>query len=118
MAPRKRTIEPAIPSVIRVAAFDYRLQIVDEEDFGGDNLWGECNCAARLIRLSKRAVGIELYDTCVHEILHALYNATALKHGADDSHEYEERVVLTLASGLTQVFRDNPKLVAWLNTLL
>ena len=44
-------------------------------------------------------------DTLLHEILHGVWNEYNLQEGDD-----EERTVSTMATGLTQVFLDNPKI--------
>jgi hypothetical protein len=48
-------------------------------------------------------------DTVLHELMHAVYSVCHLRVSDD-----EERVVGMISSSLVQVFRDNPKLVAWI----
>lgn len=49
----------------------------------------------------------------LHEILHAIYWV----YGVEDE-DKEERLVGMMASALTQVWRDNPQVVTWLNEQL
>lgn len=46
----------------------------------------------------------------LHELLHAIYWFFGLKEKSK-----EERVVDNLSTGLAMVYKDNPKLVAWIN---
>lgn len=48
-------------------------------------------------------------DTWLHELLHAIWFTQNIKDG-----DGEERTVRQMATGLTQVFRDNPDLLRWL----
>lgn len=56
-------------------------------------------------------------ETVLHEVLHGCYPSFDMPEtvGSDD---VEELVVSTLAANLSQVIRDNPKLVSWLRTAL
>ncbi len=49
-------------------------------------------------------------DTIFHEILHAVYEAMALKDGETD----EERIVRAFTTGILNVWKDNPQLFAWI----
>jgi hypothetical protein len=58
--------------------------------------------------------GVELADTVLHELMHAVVKFRTLKRGKDeDIDEHEERVVTNMAHGLTQIFRDNPEFARW-----
>ncbi len=52
-------------------------------------------------------------DTVLHEINHCIYRCAGLGKAAP-----EETAVTAMATGLTQVFRDNPKLLKWLQKVL
>jgi hypothetical protein len=52
-----------------------------------------------------------IVDTVLHEINHAIFWAYLLRDNDD-----EERTVATIATGWTQVFRDNPALLAWIGS--
>lgn len=58
---------------------------------------------------------LELADTVIHEVLHAIVDERDLDTVLGDR---EEPVVRALAHGLTALFRDNPDFTkAWLSTL-
>jgi len=106
------------PKKIKILAAQYTLRFVDQEHFGGEELWGDCLIGARVIRLDNRQEGADLHDTVLHEILHALFAALTLRLDADDTMNYEERVVTNLATSWTTILIDNPKLRTWMTELL
>lgn len=58
--------------------------------------------------------GVELADTVLHEIMHAVVKFRTLRYAAgEDIHEHEERVVTNMAHAMTQIFRDNPEFARW-----
>lgn len=52
----------------------------------------------------------ERVNTLIHEVLHAIWHTQAV--GCSDAEE--ERIVNSMANGLTQVFRDNPRLIKFM----
>lgn len=105
-----------IPKKINVLGKTYSIEgpeeILDESDELGHTYAYKC-----LIRYGHNATEEpqQLRDTILHEICHALYYenglATELKARDDD---LEEQVVRRTATGLLQIFRDNPQLVTFL----
>jgi hypothetical protein len=53
--------------------------------------------------------------TLIHEMIHAIFDHSGFQF---KSKEDEEDVTICLGNGLTQIFKDNPDVIAWiLNTL-
>ena len=64
-----------------------------------------------IICMSSEEDSISQANTLLHEILHGIVYQWGLESELDDK---EERVVNTLANGLTTVFRDNPWLISFI----
>lgn len=84
---------------------EYQVEYVESLD-----AYGYCNVNAHLIQIDDGQDTTEEADTLVHEIFHALMFYMDIGLGA----KKEEHVVRKLATGFTQVFRDNPHLLAYL----
>lgn len=97
-----------LPPKVRIGPYDYKLIVVDKIK-DDEECWGLCEQGKLSITVS-RAQPNSLFavDTVVHEILHAIYVNAGLQPVST-----EESVCSAIATGLTQVFRDNPKLLAW-----
>lgn len=65
-----------------------------------------------LIEIREDQSPVELRDTVLHELLHALLHSQGREYGG----EVEEVYVRAIATGLIGVLRDNPELVQWLTT--
>ena len=99
-----------LPKKIKVAAFDIDIRLVGHEEMASRGEWGNFQAYAYLINIdSSIPSNYKLVDTLLHEIGHALYWA----YGIED-YDKEERIVRTFATGWTQVYRDNPELVAFI----
>lgn len=75
--------------------------------------WGAYRNAAGLVQIVENQTPVELANTLLHELLHAVYDLAALEAGDD-----EERVTATFANGLTELLRRNPGLLDWLREQL
>lgn len=77
------------------------------------SLYGQILFDDRRIELAEDLEGQEAVYGMIHETLHGIW-----EHGGIPPRAREERVVTTLAWGLTAVFRDNPEMLPHLNRLL
>jgi hypothetical protein len=104
----------SFPKSIRIGPFTIPVFIKDmPKDEEGRILFGQYT-ALGVIELSTIAPNpVHAADTVIHEVLHGLYGNAGLGPMCQ-----EEQVVSALSTGLVQVFRDNPKLVAWLTKAL
>lgn len=66
------------------------------------------------ILIAEEQEGVELADTAVHELLHAVWRYYGLTDNVSIPDDVEEQVVSVLAHGLVQVMRDNPEFIDWL----
>lgn len=97
-----------LPLSIRIGPYDIKITHLDEktaEDNYGE--WGE---SEHTIWLRPEFISGPLAaDSALHEIFHAIWCIGAIRaeHG-------EEQIVTVMATYLTQVLRDNPRLMAWI----
>jgi hypothetical protein len=101
-----------LPESLRIGPFDVRIEKHDK--LSDDDTWGTYNGASLLMQFqSGQPSNCFAVDTVLHEIHHAIYRIFALRDSDD-----EERIVAVTATAMTQVLRDNPKLVEWLKDTL
>ncbi|MDR5812026.1 hypothetical protein QCE62_00290 [Caballeronia sp. LZ033] len=72
------------------------------------------NPDTRTIHIGDDMSGFDEVDTVLHEIMHAI----RFTQGRENGGEVEEDYVRSLATGLTNVFRDNPGLYRWVGRIL
>lgn len=103
-----------IPTPIRIGPIDHQVIELDSVEAMADRRLGDYNSFhGHVIRVKIDGENDwSIADTLIHEILHGIYRTYSV---SDD--DGEERVVSVMATGLTQVFRDNPRLVKWLHDL-
>jgi hypothetical protein len=93
------------PSHVRVLGRNYAL-LFDHDD---PDECGKCEVPDHEINIRDGMPPVEEADTVLHEIMHAVWEHMDIGH-----RRVEESVVRKLATGLTQVFQDNPALVQYL----
>ena len=91
---------------VKVGPTDFSIEYVPLNE----ELFGDFSYINSRIRIEENLKGSALVDTVLHEILHAIWKLGQLK----DKREDEERAVAIMATYLTQVLRDNPKMLTWL----
>ena len=77
------------------------------------SLCGRHKSCDQIIEYSSDYPPSELVDTILHEILHACWSIYVTEGTAK-----EEGIITSLAHGITQVMKDNPKLMKELQELL
>jgi len=93
--------------VVKVGGMDINIVRVPLND----EIFGDFSYINSRIRIEEKLVGAVLVDTVLHEINHAIWAIGNLK----TEKEEEERAVSVMASYWTQIFRDNPELIKWIN---
>lgn len=102
------------PKTIRIGPFTVPVVVKDvPKDEEGRILFGQYTALATIELNTIAPNPIHAADTVIHEVLHGLYGNAGLGPMCQ-----EEQVVSVLSTGLVQVLRDNPKLVAWLTKAL
>jgi len=101
---RKPTARPELVRILgREFTIDYELD--DPASFG------QCDYATNSIEIMDGQPPVEERDTVLHEIMHGIWHLMDIGHS-----RIEETVVRKMATGLTQVFQDNPDLMKYLST--
>jgi len=99
-----------LPSVVRVAGYDIRIELMSHHQAAGLQRWGEFSSIEQTIRIQREMPSrFKAVDTMLHEINHAIYWA----YGIDDE-DKEERIVSTFGTAQMTLFRDNPWLTKWI----
>lgn len=101
------------PTSVRVGYRDFDVVEWDRKDAEASGRYGECDKANAIIRVSTDRGSVKAANTLIHEILHAAWDIGDMPGKVD-----EEKVVTVLANQLSQVWRDNPGLVAYLTDAL
>lgn len=102
-----------LPSTIRVGYRDYRVEEWYALAATAAERYAECDRVALVIRVREDLPPQIKAECLIHEALHAAYDMAGLESG-----DPEERTVSLLANQLSQVVRDNPALVAYLQSAL
>ena len=103
-----------LPKSVRVGYRDYAVNEYDARMAEAERQWGWHSSGLHEIQV--RLSGLrdsEIANTLLHEVLHAAYQVADIKQGDD-----EERTVTAIANQLTQVWRDNPELIAFISDAL
>lgn len=97
----------ALPDSILIGPYTIRIEKV--EKIGNEDLYyGEFVAhEQRIAIILKHPSKLRAADTLLHEILHAIWN---FGHATGE----EEQTVGAMATGLMQVFKDNPALLSWI----
>jgi hypothetical protein len=99
-----------LPSSVRVGPFDFRLERWSSHAADDARAWGRCSYSEIAIRIQENIpLPEKAADVLLHEIGHAIFWTWKLQDG-----DKEERIVSTMATAWTQVYRDNPWLIDWI----
>lgn len=101
------------PAEIRIGYRIYLVEIMASMDVVSKGRFGECDNCGGHIRICADLEPAEAANTMLHEVMHACWYVVNL-----DDEDKQERVVTSMANQLTQVWRDNPALIAAINARL
>ncbi len=97
-----------LPPPIRVGPHDIRFCWMDAEE--SKKTLGMFEHTDHTIRLLKEYnSGSMAVDTAIHEVLHAIFAVATV-----EVKQGEEHIVSVLGTFLTQIIRDNPEFLKWL----
>lgn len=103
-----------LPDRIVVGPFDLMIIHMDSHLAGSEQSFGQFRCLEQAIYIQLDMPSPhKAVDTMLHEVGHAIYWA----HDIDDE-DKEERIVSVMATGWTQVYRNNPWLLSWMGEVL
>lgn len=101
----------ALPSTIRIGAFDWKIDLWDANQAAGQQRWGEASTTEmRISVLGDMPSPRRALDVFMHEVSHAILTTFHV----DSENVSIESVCCAFGSGLTMLFRDNPWLPGWL----
>lgn len=103
----KKGNSPKLPKLIRIGPYDVPLEVTEKDSPNWGEWWGnEYKISIKPTFPSPQKAA----EVVIHELLHAAWQVSALPGGTGT----EERAVNALAVTMTQILRDNPKLIDWL----
>ena len=102
-----------LPSKIKVSCYDIAIKQWHPESANAKENYGQFSSQDLSIGIDASVHPVKLVDTLIHEVYHAIFWTGGLKDEDD-----EERTVGVLATGFTQVCRDNPELVKFIQSNL
>lgn len=100
-----KTIESLRPKKVRILGREYNINYTEDL-----KPLGQCDVEECTIQVRTNVHPVEEADSLLHEIMHGVFYLTDVGFSA----EQEEHVVRKLATGLIQVFMDNPNLLTYL----
>lgn len=106
----------SLPETVRIGYADYKVERWEHHKATAAQRYGENSSHELTLRIDEELferAPLKAANTVIHEILHGIYWI----YGLEDE-DKEERIVKVMASAWAQIWRDNPKLVAWLNEQL
>ena len=101
-----------LPEEIRIGYRTYQVVEWNAEVAKASGKYGECDHLELVIRLDVTHGDVEVMNTLIHEILHAIFAVTGISEVTEWKEEY---LVSAQASCLTQVMIDNPDLMKFLS---
>lgn len=104
---------PKVPHKVKVGYRDYVIQPMvpsEGQDTHVGLHYGQWNLITINYNANPPFPDVELINTIVHELLHAIVSVQG-DHFEDDQ---EEKIVRCMANGLIELIQDNPHLFEWL----
>ena len=100
-----------MPRKLRIGPLDWTVATLTPAEQAGDNRIGVCEPSQQRIRIQENPSSTHsAVDTMLHELGHAIFWTYHVR--VNDL--AEEPIVCAFGTGLTQIFRDNPDLWAWI----
>lgn len=97
------------PRIIRIMGRDFKVRFIKPDPLNECGSLGECKPLAFQIDIRDDQHPIEEADTLLHEAIHGIWYTMDI-----GLPQHEEFVVRKLATGLMQVFLDNPSFLKYL----
>jgi hypothetical protein len=110
---RTSTADVRMPEAIRIGYRDYEVQSWKSSEASASERYAECDRINQVIRVRDDLPEQLTAECLLHEVLHAAYDM-----GGIDPGDGEERTVTVMSIQLSQVIRDNPALIAYLQEAL
>lgn len=94
---------------MRVGAFDFLIIDWDSPSANAERSFGVCIPGNQTIKVDSSVHPMKVADTLIHEINHAIWWAYNMY-----DEDKQERTVATMATAWTQIYRDNPEILAFI----
>ena len=94
-----------LPSQIKIAGHIYKIEVRDGQWSKDSGYRGVTDSNILLININGDMPKSRQTETVIHEIFHGIYHEYGVKEN-----DTEERIVTQFATGIYQVFVDNPEL--------
>lgn len=104
-----RSYIESLPDIIRIGPYDIKVEKVERVDGKDDDYANFLAVEEKLIIIYEFGSKLAAADTVIHELLHGIWKFQHLPKKSE-----EERTVSVIATGLITIFRDNPKLLKWI----
>lgn len=102
-----------VPNKVKIGPFDFDIKNWTHFDGEVNQMYGRFSSVSFTIEIDFDRHPIKVVDTLLHEIMHGIYWAWGIHDG-----DGEERTVSNMSTGLTQVMRDNPHLLEWMQSTM
>lgn len=102
-----------LPKKIKIAGYDIDVVRYEGSAARASEVFGEFSCIENVIYIDTTIKDIQILDTLIHEINHAIYWIYSL-----EDEDEEERTVSVLSTAWVQVYRDNPELLELINEVI
>lgn len=109
-----------LPTAVKIGAYDWDVTLMYDDGPDSETLCGQADFEPRKLRIWPKnltspahAAGIVL-----HECLHVIFDNQGLEHMKRGKEDREEQIVLAFEAGLIALYRDNPRLLAWMTKWL
>ncbi len=107
----KKTLNEQLPATIKIGWKDVKLERVKTSFIkNNSDYWGQYVARENKIEIQEEAKGLDLANTLLHEVIHAIvYHSSLNAQGGplhDDDHE--EQAVNSMTNWMMTVLRDNP----------
>lgn len=104
---------PQLPSTVRIGYRTWALGEMSKLDHTKTGNWGVSSATEGKIEIYFLGDPVEDTNTLIHEIFHCCCRVMDIEGGDE-----EERTVRKLAGAWTQLWRDNPDLIAYIDYTL
>ena len=105
--------KPKLPKAIRVGAYVFKIVKCEPGVSDDEDADGQFRANQEHICVSREVSRTRELEVLIHETNHAVYFTYNIQ-GEDD----EERTVHTLSTAWTQIYRDNPDLIRYIQEVV
>lgn len=107
----KKTLNEQLPNSIKIGWKDVKIERVKTSFIkNNSDYWGQYVARENKIEIQEEAKGLDLANTLLHEVIHAIVYHSSLNSQGGPLHDddNEEQAVNSMTNWLMTVLRDNP----------